>query len=158
MSDHLRRDDAAREVESAARHSTAQIRLTVFSRDVYEPSDVRSSEPLPAISSRPRADADALICITPLQGSCLSETLQDTFLLVDGLAAASSTWEQAPPRMQVRSNMLVCAWWMVRSAMQPSSPFSVRADVWRSAAALASLPHRWHSCCCSAAYVRSASL
>jgi hypothetical protein len=24
---------------------------------------------------------------------------QDTFLLVDGLAAASSTWSQSPPRM-----------------------------------------------------------
>ncbi len=53
MSYQQRREDAAREVESVAQHSTAQIRLTEFSRDVYEPSDVGDIEPLP----QPSADA-----------------------------------------------------------------------------------------------------
>ena len=53
MSYQQRREDAAREVESAAQHSTAQIRLTEFSRDVYEPSDVGDIEPLPSHQPTP---------------------------------------------------------------------------------------------------------
>jgi len=53
MSYQQRREDAAREVEGVPQHSTAQIRLTEFSREVYEPSDVGDIEPLPSHQPAP---------------------------------------------------------------------------------------------------------
>ena len=41
MSNQLNRDSETNEADSAPKHKTALISLTHFSREVYEPSDVR---------------------------------------------------------------------------------------------------------------------
>jgi hypothetical protein len=73
---------------------TAEIKLTSYNANVYEPSDVRSSYS--------RFDEHAPpACSSKLHGpTCMANVPpQDSFLLVDALQAHAAQWETSRPAL-----------------------------------------------------------
>lgn len=67
---------------------TAQIRLTCYNSNVYEPSDVRALCLLLSGMAKPLSNMHV----------CAHSSIQDTFLLVDALQSVAERWREQPPR------------------------------------------------------------